>query len=95
MQHFDSLIEVFDWMIKQGFTEEFSLKEKGLWHSKSKKMFPNVKINIIHTIKIEGDSDPDYTSYVFAAEIKGTGLKGYFVDACGSYAILEFSNTKE
>ncbi len=91
MQHFDSLMDVFDWMKKQGFIEEFSLKQNGLWHSKTSQLFSPGKINIVHTIKLEGDSDPDYTSFVFAAEIKGIGLKGYFVDAAGSYATLEFS----
>lgn len=95
MQYFDSLMEAFDWLKKEGFAEDFYLKNNGLWHSKSEHFFPANEVSIVRTIKLESDSDPDYTSFVFAVEIKGSALKGYFVDASGSYAVMEFSDLKE
>ncbi len=90
--NFNSLMEVFDWLEQKGYTEEFHIDNGGVRHSESSRYFPAKAINIIQTIKLEETSDPDYTSLVFVVEIEGTDLKGFFVDATGSYADLKLSS---
>ena len=91
MQHFETIMEAIDWLKQQGFTEEFYLKENGLWLSKLNRIFSASEISIVQSIKLESTSDPDYTSFVFAVEKEDGSLKGYFVDAPGSYAAMKFS----
>ncbi|GEM_PF-4282323 len=93
MKSMDNIIEVLDYLKEKGFGTAFYLKEKGVLHANTNRIYPFKDFTIAETIRVESDSDSDYTSMVYAIELKN-GEKGAFIDASGAYAEFDIPMAK-
>lgn len=93
MKSMDNIIEALDYLKEKGFGTEFYLKKKGVLHAVTNKIHPFKEVTIAETIRVESDSDSDYTSMVYAIVLKN-GDKGAFIDASGTYAELDMPMAK-
>jgi hypothetical protein len=70
---------------KQGFTENFMVKEKGLRALDKEKYYAPGEVKIINFYRFEGESDPADSAILYAIETKD-GVRGLLSDAYGAYA---------
>lgn len=78
--------QCYNKLLKDGFTEDFQIDEKGLLNSPStKKTYKPEKVQIVNFFRFEGASDPDDNSILYAIETSD-GTKGTLTDAYGAYA---------
>ncbi len=70
---------------KEGYSEQFQVKEGKLCTSDDKVSFASNEVTIIKHYRFEGESDPADMSILYAIETKD-GRKGMLVDAFGTYA---------
>lgn len=81
----NSLIDVSNKMMKQGYTETFKVVNGMLQAISNKKDYRPDEISIINFYRFEGASDPADNSIMYVIETND-GLKGTIVDAYGPYA---------
>jgi hypothetical protein len=81
------LVKMTNELIKQGFTDQFVLSEKGLKDSEGEVYQPN-QIKILKHYRFEGSSDPADMSILYGVETED-GKKGTIVDAFGTYSDID------
>lgn len=72
-------------LVKDGYSEQFQVKEGKLCTSDEKSSYSKNEVTIVKHYRFEGESDPADMSILYALETKD-GSKGILVDAYGTYA---------
>lgn len=71
-------------LAKEGYTENFTIKNVGLEAPSTGKLYNPVEVKINSFYRFEGESDPADSAIVYAIET-GDGLKGLLIDSYGAY----------
>lgn len=86
MESFDTLVEAIEELKKQGYTEDFNLKQNCIeCQNGDYKIFHN-EFEIDKFFRFEGDSNPDDSSILYAISSEKYKLKGILVNAYGIYS---------
>ncbi len=86
MQAFDTVSEAISELRKQGYAEDFNLKEDCLECRNGRfRLFAN-EFQVDDFFRFEGASDPSDSSIVYAISSESKGLKGVLVNAYGIYS---------
>ncbi len=86
MEYYDNLVEGINGLKKQGYTEDFNIKENWLeCQNGVYKVFHN-EFDIDKYFRIESDSDADDSSILYAISSDKFNLKGVLVNAYGMYS---------
>jgi hypothetical protein len=80
-----TLSEVMTAIQKDGFKENFIVKENLLYAPEADKYYAPVEIRIANFYRFEGTSDPGDSSILYAIETTD-GVKGILLDAYGAYS---------
>lgn len=85
-ESFGSLIEAIDYYRKQGYTEDFNLRQNCLeCRNGSFKVFHN-EFNIDKFYRFEEDTNPEDQSIIYAISSDKYDLKGILINAYGIYS---------
>jgi hypothetical protein len=71
-------------LIKEGYTENFTIKNVGLEAPSTSKLYLPDEVKINSFYRFEGESDPADSAIVYAIETKD-GTKGLLIDSYGAY----------
>ena len=71
-------------LVKQGFTEDYKVIDKGLKSIQSEKIYTPHEVSVLNFYRFEGSSDPADNSILYAIETSD-GKRGTLVDAFGPY----------
>lgn len=83
---FDNLIEGIDSLRKQGYVEDFNLKQNCLeCRNGEYKVFHN-EFEIDKYFRLEGDSTPEDSSILYAISSSKYKLKGVLINSYGIYS---------
>lgn len=81
-----TLIEITDELRKEGYTEDFNLKENCLeCRAGSFELFHN-DFQVDKFFRLEGESDPSDEVIIYAISALNNGAKGILVNSYGIYA---------
>ncbi len=80
-----TLSEVMATIQKDGFKENFSVKDNLLFAPEANKYYAPVEVRISNFYRFEGISDPGDNSILYAIETTD-GVKGILLDAYGAYS---------
>jgi hypothetical protein len=80
-----TLSEVMTAIQKDGFKENFSVKENLLYAPEANKYYAPAEVSIANFYRFEGTSDPGDNSILYAIETSD-GVKGILLDAYGAYS---------
>jgi len=80
-----TLSECMTGLLKDGFKENFMVKENLLYAPDANKYYAPVEIRIANFYRFEGTSDPGDSSILYAIETVD-GIKGVLTDAYGAYS---------
>ncbi len=84
MPYMKSLATCLNRMIQDGYTEDFQVKEGGLYGINTKATYLPQQIKVVNFFRFEGMSDPDDNAVLYVIET-GNGVKGTLIDAYGIY----------
>jgi hypothetical protein len=79
-----TLVSSLNSLVKQGFTEDYKVNDKGLKSIQSEHIYTPSDIKVVNFYRFEGSSDPADNSILYAIETSD-GKKGTLVDAFGPY----------
>lgn len=79
-----SLSQVTLLAVKEGYTENFSVKENSMVGADEKTYLPH-QVNVVNFYRFEGDSDPADNTILYVIETDD-GKKGTLINAMGAYA---------
>lgn len=86
MESYDTLVEGINELKKQGYTEDFNLKQNCIeCRNGEYKIFHN-EFEIDKFFRFEGDSNPDDSSILYAISSEKYKLKGILVNAYSIYS---------
>ncbi len=86
MEAYDTLVEGINALKKQGYTEDFNLKEDCIENtSKTCTLYHN-DFEIDKYFRFEGDSNPDDSSILYAISSTKDATKGILINAYGVYS---------
>jgi|SRR5690554_1297018 hypothetical protein len=86
MESFDTLVEGINELKKQGYAEDFNLKQNCIeCRNGEYKIFHN-EFEIDKFFRFEGDSNPDDSSILYAISSDKYNLKGVLVNGYGIYS---------
>lgn len=80
-----TLSEVIQAIQKDGFKENFMVKESLLFAPEANKYYAALEVRIANFYRFEGTSDPGDNSILYAIE-STDGVKGILIDAYGAYS---------
>ncbi|MDQ3110161.1 MAG: hypothetical protein M3R17_09715 [Bacteroidota bacterium] len=80
-----TLSEVINVIQKDGFKENFIVKDHLLFAPDANKYYAPVEVRIANFYRFEGTSDPGDSSILYAIETTD-GVKGILTDAYGAYS---------
>lgn len=72
-------------VVKDGYTENFSVTENGMSSSTTDKVYQPKDVRIINFYRFEGQSDPSDNAILYVIET-ADGYKGTLTDAYGAYS---------
>jgi hypothetical protein len=78
-----TLPKILEQLKVEGYTEDLSKESNQQKYFQDDSYLENFTID--KTLRVDVDSNPDDQTIVYALSCKGTGLKGYFVNAFGIY----------
>jgi pantothenate synthetase len=84
MPYMKSLATCVNRMVKEGYTEDFKITERGLESLNKQKNYSPDQIQIVNFFRFEGMSDPDDNAVLYVIET-ADGTKGTLIDAYGIY----------
>jgi hypothetical protein len=93
-EELSTLSETINHIRKEGFLEDFEVRDNHLIGRVSKKTFNPEELTILKVYRFEGASDPDDMSVLYAIK-SDSDVKGIFVDAFGTYAAQDGQNAAE
>jgi hypothetical protein len=88
VNQFRSVDEALSELEQRGFQANFEYLERKFTAVDSGRTFEAEELTIVEEHRVEGDSDPDDESIVYAIE-SHDGTRGVLVDAYGTYANAE------
>lgn len=91
LPYMKSLATCLHRVVKDGYSEDFKISEKGLEALQHHKIYQPEEINIINFFRFEGPSDLDDNAILYIIETKD-GTKGTLTDANGVYVNANVSN---
>ena len=71
-------------IISDGYTEDFTVTEKGLKSMQKEKNYSPEQVKVINFFRFEGPSNPDDNAILYVIEIED-GTKGTLIDTYNSY----------
>ena len=80
-----SLSTCLNKVIKDGYTEDFKVSEKGLEALSKGEFFKPEQVKIVNFFRFEGTSDPEDEAVLYVIETN-SGIKGTLVDAFNIYS---------
>lgn len=80
-----SLSTCLNKVVKDGYTEDFKVTEKGLEALSNGKIFQANDVKIVNFFRFEGTSNPEDEAVLYVLETS-SGLKGTLVDAYNIYS---------
>ena len=86
MESYNTLVEAVEGLEKEGYTEEFNLKQNYLESSNGKFQILHHEFEIDKFFRFEGDTDPADESILYAISSLKYNLKGVLVNAFGIYS---------
>lgn len=84
MPFMQSLATCLNKMVKEGYTEHFTITEKGLESLHKHSNYKPEEIQAINSFRFEGQSAPDDNAILYVIETND-GIKGTLIDADGEY----------
>jgi hypothetical protein len=84
MPYMNSLAICLNKMVKEGYTEDFRITERGLESLHRHSNYKPEQIEIINFFRFEGESDPDDNAILYVIETND-GTKGILIDVFGVY----------
>lgn len=84
MPFMKSLATCLSKMVKEGYTEDFQMTEKGLESLRKQNNYSPEQIEVVNFFRFEGQSDPDDNAILYVIETSD-GTKGTLIDAYGIY----------
>jgi hypothetical protein len=85
VNQFDNLVDALNSLSKRGFEAELIFDKNGARFSLAENYISPSTVTIIEHHRIEGDSDADSTSIVYAFHTSD-GTKGLIIEASGIYS---------
>lgn len=86
MQHYKTLLEALEGLKKEGYTEDFNLKESCIvCHGKNLQLFHD-DFEIDNTFRFDNDTDPADQSIVYAISSEKYKVKGILINSYGIYS---------
>ncbi|MGZ3956639.1 MAG: hypothetical protein ACXVBT_02050 [Flavisolibacter sp.] len=79
-----SLSNCLNRMVREGYTEDFTITEQGLESLQHHLHYTQDKIQVVNFYRFEGESDPGDNAILYIIETSD-GTKGTLVDAYGTY----------
>jgi hypothetical protein len=67
-------------LVKEGYTENFVMKDKGMQAPSNNKLYKPDDVKIVSFYRFEGESDPADNAVLYAVETND-GIKGLLIDA--------------
>jgi len=86
MEAYNTLSETMDALRKEGYTEDFNLKENYLDCQGGKYQIMHHEFEIDQFFRFEGETDPADESILYAVSSNKYNLKGILVNAFGIYS---------
>lgn len=86
MESYNTLVEALKGLEKEGYTEEFNLKQNYLESSNGTFQIQHHEFEIDKFFRFEGETDPSDESIVYAISSAKYNLKGVLVSAYGIYS---------
>ncbi|MBE9460461.1 phosphoribosylpyrophosphate synthetase [Dyadobacter subterraneus] len=86
MESYNTLVEALEGLEKEGYSEEFNLKQDYLESSNGKFQIRHHEFEIDKFFRFEGETDPSDESIVYAISSAKYNLKGVLVSAYGIYS---------
>jgi hypothetical protein len=84
MPYMKSLAVCLNKMMKEGYTDDFRITEKGLESVRKHHNYRPDQIQIVNFFRFEGQSDPDDNAILYVIETDD-GSRGILIDAYGVY----------
>lgn len=85
LEGMNTLMECSNSMIRKGYTENFTVKNKKLYAPTGEQSFVANDVNIVNFFRFEGASNPDDMAILYVIETS-SGVKGTLTDAYGTYS---------
>jgi len=82
---YNTLTETMDTLRKEGYTEDFNLRENYIESQSGKFQILHHEFEIDHFFRFEGETDPADESILYAVSSEKYNLKGVLVNAFGIY----------
>lgn len=79
-----SLATCLNKMVREGYTEDFQITERGLRSLHKSGNYTPQQIEVVNFFRFEGQSDPDDNAILYIIETND-GTKGTLIDAYGVY----------
>ena len=86
MESYNTLVEALEGLEKEGYSEEFNLKQDYLESSNGNFQIRHHEFEIDKFFRFEGETDPSDESIVYAISSAKYNLKGVLVSAYGIYS---------
>lgn len=86
MNSYSTLLEAIDGLRKEGYTEDFNLKQESIEYRKESFKIFHDEFVIDKFFRFDENSDPDNQSIIYAISSEKYHLKGILVNAYGLYS---------
>ncbi len=86
MESYTTLVEAINGLKKQGYTEDFNLKENCIDCRNGQFQLSPDDFNVDKVFRFEGESDPEDQSVLYAISSERYNIKGVLVNAYGIYS---------
>jgi hypothetical protein len=84
MPYMKSLANCLNRMVHEGYTEDFTITEKGLESLQKHNNYSPNEVEVVNFFRFEGESDPADNAILYVIET-ADGIRGTLVDAYGTY----------
>jgi hypothetical protein len=86
MESYTTLVDAINGLKKQGYTEDFNIKENCIDCQDGKYQLSPDDFKVDNVFRFEGNSDPEDQSVLYAISSEKYKLKGILVNAYGIYS---------
>jgi hypothetical protein len=86
MESYTTLVDAINGLKKQGYTEDFNIKENCIDCRDGKYQLSPDDFKVDNVFRFEGNSDPEDQSVLYAISSEKYKLKGILVNAYGIYS---------
>jgi hypothetical protein len=86
MESYSTLVDAINGLKKQGYTEDFNIKENCIDCRDGEYQLSPEDFKVDNVFRFEGESDPDDQTVLYAISSEKYKLKGVLVNAYGIYS---------